>query len=95
VQVTLDGESLADVPFDFSAKGILGLRRKGTGALKRVILTPSGQHRVGVQLVDAERGLLGSKSFAVDLSPESRWSLRVDMPTAAAEPSFFLVRSAR
>jgi hypothetical protein len=95
ISVTLDGELLAEVPFDFSTRGPLGIRRKGTGTVRRVILTPSGAHRVGVQLAEERRGALGTGSFSVELEPDSRWSLRVDLPTPSAEPSFFLVQSAR
>jgi hypothetical protein len=95
IAVTLGDESLADVPFDFSTKGLLGVKRKGTGSVKRVILTPSGLHRIGVQLVDEQRGVLGGKSFETEMLPDSRWSLRIDQPAANASPSFYLVQSAQ
>ena len=95
VLVTLDGESLAEIPFDFSTKGFLGLKRKGRGAVKRIILTPSGQHAVGVQLVGDKRQALGSASFRRDLAPDSHWTLRVDLPDPRSTPNFFLVKAAR
>jgi hypothetical protein len=95
VSVTLDGELLADVPFDFTDTGFLGFKRKGKGQVRRVILTPAGQHTIGVQLLGRDRRVLGSRSFSEALSPESRWSLRVDLPREDAEPNFFLVQSAR
>jgi hypothetical protein len=64
VVITLDGESLAEVPFDFSSKGMLGFK-------------------------------LGSKTFTKTLDPESRWTLRIDLPDKRSEPGFFLVQSAR
>jgi hypothetical protein len=95
VSVTLDGESLADVPFNFSSTGFLGFKRKGRGTVKRVILTPSGRHTVGVQLVGSKRGTIGSASFDRDLAPDSHWTLRVDLPDDRSEPNFFLVKAAR
>jgi serine/threonine protein kinase len=95
VAITLDGESLAEVPFDFSTKGFLGVKRKGRGTVRRVILTPSGTHEVGVQLFGEERNLLGAKSFRKTLAPESRWTLRIDLPSGRAEPGFFLVQSTK
>ncbi|MGD9253393.1 MAG: hypothetical protein PVG92_05625 [Holophagae bacterium] len=86
---------MAEVPFDFSTKGLLGIKRKGTGSVKRVILTPSGRNRIGVQLVDEKRGLLGGKSFEKVMLPDSQWSLRIDQPAANASPSFYLVQSAQ
>ena len=95
VTVTLNGESLAEVPFDFSSTGFLGLRKKGRGTVRRVVLTPSGEHRIGVELRDLKRGVLGTASFVRSLPPDSDWTLRVDLPSAKAEPNFFLVKPAR
>ena len=95
VAITLDGETLAEVPFDFSSKGVLGFKRKGSGTVRRVILTPSGTYEVGVQLFGEERSLLGAKSFKKTLAPESRWTLRVDLPGRRSDPGFFLVQSAK
>ena len=71
---------VAEVPFDFSRTGFLGFKRKGRGTVKRVILTPSGRRIVGVQLVDAKSGPVGSSTFTKDLPPGSEWTLRVDLP---------------
>ncbi len=95
VAITLDGETLAEVPFDFSAKGVLGFKRQGSGTVRRVILTPSGTYEVGVQLFDGDRNLLGAKKFRKTLEPESRWTLRVDLPGKRSDPGFFLVQSAK
>jgi predicted Ser/Thr protein kinase len=95
VAVTLDGETLAEVPFDFSSKGVFGFKRKGRGTVRRVILTPSGTYEVGVQLFGEERSLLGAKSFRKTLAPDSRWTLRVDLPGKRSDPGFFLVQSAQ
>jgi serine/threonine protein kinase len=95
VAITLDGESLAEVPFDFSTKGILGIKRKGRGTVRRVILTPSGSHEIGVQLFDERQGSLGSKTFSKEFAPESHWTLRIDLPNSRSMPGFFLVQSAR
>jgi serine/threonine protein kinase len=95
VAITLDGETLSEVPFDFSSKGVLGFKRKGSGTVRRVILTPSGTYEVGVQLFGEDRNLLGAKSFKKTLAPESRWTLRVDLPGKRSDPGFFLVQSAR
>jgi serine/threonine protein kinase len=95
VAITLDGETLAEVPFDFSSKGVLGFKRKGSGTVRRVILTPSGTYEVGVQLFGEERSLLGAKKFSRTLEPESRWTLRIDLPSRRSDPGFFLVQSAK
>ena len=92
VTVTLDGELLAEVPFSFSKSGFLGLKRKGTGTVKRVILTPSGRHTIGVRLTDANRRPVGSAEFKRNLSAGSDWTLRIDLPEKRAEPNFYLVQ---
>jgi hypothetical protein len=95
VALTLDGELLADVPFDFSTPGFLGLKKKGRGTVRRVVLTPSGEHTVGVELRSPERGLIGSASFSRRLAADSDWTLRIDLPREQAEANFFLVQRAR
>ena len=95
VAITIDGETLAEVPFDFSNKGVFGFKRKGRGTVRRVILTPSGTYEVGVQLFGEDRTLLGAKSFSKTLAPESHWTLRVDLPSKRSNPDFFLVQSAQ
>jgi len=94
VSVTLDGESLAVVPFDFSKTGFLGLKRKGRGTVKRVILTPSGSRSVGVRLTDQKRGVIGSASFTRKLTAGSDWTLRIDLPDGTSAPNFYLVKTA-
>jgi serine/threonine protein kinase len=94
VSVTLDGESLAVVPFDFSKTGFLGLKRKGRGTVKRVILTPSGSRSVGVQLIDQKHGFVGSAGFSKNLTAGSDWTLRIDLPDRSSNPNFYLVKTA-
>ena len=91
--MTLDGAALADLPFDFTKKGMLGMKKKGTGQVKRVVLAPSGRHTVGAQLVGTEEGNLGSAEITKVLPAGSDWTLRVDLPEGASEASFYLVKS--
>jgi len=94
VLVTVDGQTVADIAFDFTDKGLLGIKRKGTGKVKRVLLSPSGRHTVGVELRDPERGSLGAASFTEVLPGGSDWTLRIDLPSKKApEASFYLVRA--
>jgi len=91
--VTLDGDTLGHIPFDFTGKGMLGIKRKGSGKVKRVLVAPSGKHTIGVQLTDAERGPIGVSSFNQDMPAGTDWTLRVDLPKDAAEAAFYLVKS--
>jgi hypothetical protein len=95
ITVTRNDAVLDHIPFEFSRKNMLGIKRRGTGVVKRVLLTPSGQQTIGVQLRGERRGLIGSRSFRVVLSPGSDWTLRVDLPAADADANFFLVETSR
>ncbi len=90
--VMLDGESLEEVPFDFSRKGVLGIKRKGTGTVKRTLIAPSGRHTVTVRLSSPQLAAPAEASFEENLFAGSQWSLKADMPTEKARPSFFLIR---
>jgi serine/threonine protein kinase len=93
--VTLNDNVLAEIPFDFTTSGFMGFRRRGTGTVKRVLVAPSGQQRVGIQLRDPRRGLIGSASFQRSLGAGSVWTLRVDLPAPEADASFYLVETSR
>jgi serine/threonine protein kinase len=95
ITVTRNDAVLDNIPFDFSKKNVLGIKRRGTGAVKRVLLTPSGRQTIGVQLREERRGLVGARSFQVMLSPGSDWTLRIDLPAADADANFFLVEKSR
>jgi len=93
--VTLNDTVLAEIPFDFTTAGFMGIRRRGTGTVKRVLVAPSGQQRIGIQLRDPRRGLVGSASFQRGLQAGSDWTLRVDLPAADGQVSFYLVETSR
>ncbi len=95
VLVTMDGQTLSQIPFDFTKKGFLGIKKKGSGQVRQTTVIPSGRHTLGVQLSDAERGPLGFSSFTEDFPAGSTWTLRIDLPDARSEPAFFLVRANR
>jgi hypothetical protein len=93
ITVTIDGSVVGEIPFEFGSKGILGIRRRGSGAVKRVLLAPSGRHSVGATLHDGEGVLLGSANFDRDLGSDTDWTLRFDMPSKKAKTTIFLVRA--
>lgn len=95
IVVTVDGETEAEIPFDHSRKGFLGIRREGSGTVKRVLLVPSGAREVAATLIDDKRGPIGTGSFRETLPANSDWTLRVDQPDRFADASFFLVRTSR
>jgi serine/threonine protein kinase len=95
ITVTLNDAVLANIPFDFSKKSVLGIKRRGTGVAKRVLLAPSGQQRIGVELNDAQRGVIGSATFHPTFPAGTDWTLRIDMPTPDADVNIYLVKTSR
>lgn len=95
ILATMDGKTLAQIPFDFTKKGFLGIKHRGTGLVRRSLLLPSGRHTLGIQLNDDERGPLGFSSFSRHFPGDSRWTLRIDLPDAKGTPSFYLVQAGR
>jgi serine/threonine protein kinase len=92
IVVAVDGATVAEVPFDFTTKGLFGARRGGSGAVKRVVLVPSGRHSITATLRDGEGALRGSQTFDRELPAGSDWTLRFDLPSKDATGTVFLVR---
>ena len=95
VTVVADGVTIAEIPFDHTQKGFLGLKTEGKGTIKRVFLTSSGTRTMAVTLSDRKRGVIGSKTFRETLPAGSEWSLKIDQPRASSEASFYLIRTSR
>lgn len=95
VTIAVDGETLAEIPFDHTKKGFLGLKTEGSGTIKRVLLAPSGRREVVVTITDRKRGAIGSKTFQETFVKGSEWTLKIDQPKKSSEASFLLVRTSR
>lgn len=91
--VMLDGESLEEIPFDFSKKGMLGIKRKGKGTLKRTLIAPSGRHTISIKLSSPQLESSAEASFNENLTAGSRWSLRTNLSSPSSTPSFFLTKT--
>jgi hypothetical protein len=92
ISITVDGEALTEIHFDFTTRGFLGLKRKGSGLVKKSFVIPSGRHKIGIELTSPDIPAPGRKEFAQDFPTESRWNLRIDQPKTTSNPSFFLLR---
>jgi len=90
LEIELDGEAVGKIPFDFTQKGFLGLKKKGTGVVSNDYTVASGEHRLTVRLVDGEGRLLGEETFPGRLAPGARYTLKVEMESEAASPKFYL-----
>ena len=92
-EITIDGQLLTEVPFDFTRKTFLGIKRKGSGTVRRTLVAPSGRHTLEVTLRSGELAAPASARFTETLAGDSEWSLRVDQPGPESRPAFFLVRA--
>lgn len=95
ITVVVDGETVAEIPFDHTKKGFLGLKTEGKGNIKRVFLAPSGTRDVAITLNDRKRGVIASKTFREILLANSEWTLRIDQAKPSSEASIFLVRTSK
>ena len=79
------------VSFSFTRRGMLGIRRAGTGRVRKTLVIPSGQQKVNVALRDEDGQVLGSDTFDRRIHGGSRWTLRIDLSSKSAQPLFYLV----
>jgi len=91
ISITIDGEPLTEINFDFTKKGFLGIKKKGTGKIEKRLTLPSGKHKIGIFLTSPDMPKPSRKVFDKDLPPKSRWNLRIDQPSPGSAPSFYLL----
>jgi serine/threonine protein kinase len=90
-EVLVNGASVADVPFDFTRKNMLGMKRGGTGVVQKVFTVPAGRNEVVVRLESPDLERVFERTFRQRMATGSDWSLRADLPRAGAEASFYLI----
>jgi predicted Ser/Thr protein kinase/tetratricopeptide (TPR) repeat protein len=90
VILRLDDEALADKPFDFRAKGFLGIRGKGTGVIEDAYTVKAGDHRLLVRLGNAQGALLGEQTLPVRFVGGGRYVLKIEMEGERSVPKFNL-----
>jgi eukaryotic-like serine/threonine-protein kinase len=90
VELELDGRSLGKLPFDFSKRGFLGLKKKGTGEVEGSFDVPAGNHRLVVRLKGENDRLLGEEAFAYPLAGGARYTLKIEMESERVTPRFSL-----
>jgi serine/threonine-protein kinase len=89
--LTCDGEPLEPIPFDFTDERTALPDREGTGQVTATRMIPSGRHQIGIELIGAERGHLGNRTFTGNFKIGSRWSMRVMLAPGSPRASFHLV----
>jgi serine/threonine protein kinase len=79
------------VDFNFTRRGVLGLRRSGTGQVRESLTVPSGRSSVTVTLRNGAGSVLGSETFERVIPGGSRWTMRIDLAGRSATPLFYMV----
>jgi hypothetical protein len=95
IELLLDGQPLARRPFDYTERGFLGVKRKGTGIVTDRFTVPAGGHDLTARLRGEAGRLLGEQVFRASFGAEERFSLRIDMDGEQGAPRFTLNRRAR
>jgi tetratricopeptide (TPR) repeat protein/predicted Ser/Thr protein kinase len=90
IVLKLDGQELADKPFDFRTRGFLGIKRKGSGVIEDAFKVKGGDHRLLVRLVDGEGTLLGEQTLPANFAGGGRYVLKIEMDGEQSVPRFNL-----
>jgi len=90
IELELDGERLAEKPFDFTTRGLLGLKKKGAGVIQDAFVVESGSRRLTVRLRGADGRLRGEETLPAMFATGSRWVLKVEMAGEQDVPRFTL-----
>ena len=90
VELDLDGQALARKTFDFSTRGFLGIRRRGTGIVEDSVVVPTGAHLLTVRLRDEDGNLKGEQQIHASFVADARSVLKIEMPDDRAVPHFNL-----
>jgi predicted Ser/Thr protein kinase len=90
IEVEENGNPVLLKPFDFSTKGFLGVRRRGTGVFQDTVTVPAGTRTITVRLRDAEGALLGEEAIPATIPGGGRYVLKIEMDSERAVPRFGL-----
>lgn len=86
----LDGQQLAEKGFDFRVKGLLGIKKKGTGIVEDAFKVRAGEHSLTVRLRDSGGALLAEQRLPARLETGGRYVLKIEMDGEQSMPRFSL-----
>jgi len=90
LELELGGEAVGRLPFDFTQKGFLGLKKKGSGVVTNDYTVDPRRGRLTVRLVDGQGRLLGEETFPGQLAAGGRYLVKVEMEGEGTTPRFYL-----
>jgi len=88
--IDLDGQPLAEKPFDFRVKGLLFIKKKGSGIIEDAFKVKAGDHSLVVRLRDSGGSLLGEQALQAGLEGGGRYVLKIEMDGEQSVPRFSL-----
>jgi eukaryotic-like serine/threonine-protein kinase len=88
IEIELDGERLAMKPFDFSTRGIFGLKKKGSGVIQDAFTVQSGNARLTVRLREENGTLRAEETLPVSFVAGTRAILKIEMASEKDVPHF-------
>jgi serine/threonine-protein kinase len=90
LELEVDGTRLAEKPFNFTTRTVLGLKRKGAGVIQDAFVLESGPHRITIRLRDGAGRLRGEETLPAAVIAGSRWILKIEMAGEQDVPRFTL-----
>jgi eukaryotic-like serine/threonine-protein kinase len=90
IEVEVDGARLAMKPFDFTTRGLFGLKKKGAGIIQDAYTVQAGSSRVTVRLFEENGTLRAEETLPVTFVAGSRAILKVEMAGEKDVPRFTL-----
>ena len=90
LELEVDGQPLAQKPFNFTTRGILGLKKKGAGVIQDAFTVESGARRITVRLRDGDGKLRGEETLLAAVAAGTRWVLKIEMAGEQDVPRFSL-----
>jgi len=90
LEIEVDGQRLAEKPFNFTTRGMLGLKKKGAGVIRDAFTVESGARVVTVRLHEGDGRLRGEENLRQTFAAGSRWILKIEMAGEQDLPRFTL-----
>jgi len=90
LELEVDGQRLAEKPFNFTTRGMLGLKKKGAGVIKDSFTIEAGARRITSRLREASGRLRGEENLREAFAAGSRWMLKIEMAGEQDVPRFTL-----
>jgi predicted Ser/Thr protein kinase len=90
IELELDGARLAMKQFDFTTRGLFGLKKKGAGIIQDSYTVQSGAARLTVRILEESGAVRGEETLPVTFVTGTRSVLKIEMAGERDVPRFTL-----